>query len=201
MASTAAAGGATASISGPEVPTPVPDVPSPSAQPAAEEELEEVFCRRLLQGPPEEEAAPLPHVLARVRQTIEDATSTAKVAFRRDLGLEVRKLELDKLSESLHQWHQELQAAASKQAVAEMELEEDRKSLAKRESHATNMELQLAHQREALKSMKESAAKKEAKLQERTREVEAAQAALDTRVQEAIQEAVQKLQEDQLRGA
>ena len=82
-----------------------------------------------------------------------------------------------------------------------MELEEDRKSLAKRESHATNMELQLARQREALKSLKESAAKKEAKLQERTREVEAAQAALDTRVQEAVQEAVQKLQEDQRQGA
>ena len=65
-------------------------------------------------------------------------------------GLEVRKLELDKLSGSLHQWRQELQATASKQAAAEMELEEDRKSLAKRESHATNMELQLAHQCEAL---------------------------------------------------
>ena len=84
-------------------------------------------------------------------------------------GLEVRKLELDKLSESLYQWHQELQATASKQAVAELELEEDRKSLAKRESHATNIALQLERQREALKSLKESAAKKEAKLQERTR--------------------------------
>ena len=59
----------------------------------------------------------------------------------RSQGLEVRKLELDKLSESLHQWCQELQEAASKQTAAEMELEEDRKSLAKRESHATNMEL------------------------------------------------------------
>ena len=28
-------------------------------------------------------------------------------------GLEVRKLELDKLSESLHQWHQELQETAN----------------------------------------------------------------------------------------
>ena len=80
----------------------------------------------------------------------------------RSQGLEVRKLELNKLSESLHQWCQELQATASKQAIAEMELEEDRKSLAKRESHATNMELQLARQREPLKSLKESAAKKEA---------------------------------------
>ena len=62
------------------------------------------------------------------------------------------------------------------------------------------MELQLARQREPLKSLKELAAKKEAKLQERTREVEVAKAALDTRVQEVVQEAVQKLQEDQLRG-
>ena len=82
-----------------------------------------------------------------------------------------------------------------------MELEEDRKSLAKRESHTTNMELQLVRQPEALKSLKESAAKKEAKLQERTRKVEAARAALDARVQEAVQEGVRKLQEDQLRGA
>ena len=82
-----------------------------------------------------------------------------------------------------------------------MELEEDRKSLAKRESHATNKELQLARQREALKSLKESAAKKDAKLEERTRQVEAAQAALDARVQEAVQESVRKLLEDQLRGA
>ena len=70
-----------------------------------------------------------------------------------------------------------------------MELEEDRKSLAKRESHATNMELQLARQREVLKSLKESAAKKKAELEERTREVEVAKAALDTRVQEVVQEA------------
>jgi len=249
-----------ASTSVPEVPTPVSDIPSPSTQPAAEEELEEVSGRQLLQGPPEEEAAPLPQVLARVRQTIEDATSTAEAAFRREWaaleserqhlgdwhtrlegrtkaeashavrvrselkadlesyranlqkvfdrefavasrekalalreeaiakaeaglmaqrseletrsqGLEIRKQELDKLSETLHGWREQLQETSSKQAVAEMELEEDRKALAKRESHATNMELQLAHQREALKSLKESATKKEAKLQERTRQV------------------------------
>jgi len=266
----------------------VPDLPSPSSQPATEEELEEVSGRRLLQGAPEEEAAPLPQVL--VRQSIEEATSTAEAAFRREWaaleserqrlgdwhtylerrtkaeashaarvrselkadqesyranlrkvfdrefavasrekalalwdeaftkeeaslaaqraefesrcqGLEVRKLELDKLSGSLHQWRQELQATASKQAAAEMEIKEDRKSLAKWESLTTNMELQLACQRDALKSMKESAVKKKAELEERTHEVEAAKAALDTRVQEAVQEAVWKLQEDQLRGA
>jgi len=87
----------------------------------------------------------------------------------RSQGLEIRKQVLDKLSETLHGWREQLQETASKQAVAEMELEEDRKSLAKRESHATNIELQLACQREALKSLKESAAKKEAKLQEGTR--------------------------------
>ena len=84
----------------------------------------------------------------------------------------------------------------SKLAVAESELEEDRKSLDKRESHAANMEKQLERQREALKNLKESAVKKKAELEERTREVEAAKAALDTRVQEGVQEAVRKLQED-----
>ena len=111
-------------------------------------------------------------------------------------GLEIRKQELDKLSETLEGWREQLQESASKQAVAELELEEDRKSLAKRESLTTNMELQLERQREALKSLKESAEKKAAQLEERTRQVEAAKAALDARVQEAVQ----KLQEDQLRG-
>ena len=71
-----------------------------------------------------------------------------------------------------------------------MEIEEDRKSLAMRETLTTNMELQLERQREALKSLKESASKKKAELEERAREVEAAKAALDTRVHEAVHEAV-----------
>ena len=58
----------------------------------------------------------------------------------RSQGLEIRKQELDKLSETLQGWREQLQEAASKQAVVKLELEEDRKSLAKRESHATNME-------------------------------------------------------------
>ena len=58
------------------------------------------------------------------------------------------------------------------------------------------MKLQLERQHESLKKLKESAAKKKAELEERTREVEAAKAALDTRVQEAVQDAVRKLQED-----
>ena len=47
-------------------------------------------------------------------------------------GLEIRKQELDKLSETLQGWREQLQERASKLAVAESELEEDRKSLDKR---------------------------------------------------------------------
>ena len=111
----------------------------------------------------------------------------------RSQGLEVRKLELNKLFESLHQWHQELQETASHQVVAEIELEGERKSLARRESLTTSMEQVLARQRETLKTLKESAARKEASLQEKTRQLEAAQAALDAQVQEAVQEAARKL--------
>ena len=60
-----------------------------------------------------------------------------------------------------------------------MELEEGRKSLARRESLTTSMEQALARQRECLKTLKESAARNEASLQEKTRQLEAAQAALD----------------------
>ena len=51
------------------------------------------------------------------------------------------------------------------------------------------------------KALHEKAAQKEASLQEKTRQLEAAQAAQDARVQEAVQEAVRKLQEDQHMGA
>ena len=84
MANTAGEGAATASTPAAEVPTPVLEVPTPSSEHVAEEELEVVSGRRLLQGPPEEEVAPLPQVLVRVRQSIEEATSTAEAAFRRE---------------------------------------------------------------------------------------------------------------------
>ena len=48
-------------------------------------------------------------------------------------------------------------------------------------------------QRKCLKTLKESAARKEALLQVKTRQLEVAQAALDTQVQEAVQEAARKL--------
>jgi len=127
----------------------------------------------------------------------EEASLTAQRSEfeSRSQGLEVRKLELDKLSESLHQWRQELQETASQQATAK------RKFLPRWESLTTSMEQALVRQRESLKTLKELAARKEASLQEKTCQLEAAQAALDAQVQEAVQEAARKLQEDQHMGA
>jgi chromosome segregation ATPase len=58
----------------------------------------------------------------------------------RSQGLEVRKQEHDNLSATLQGWREQLQERASKLAVTEAELEEDRKSLDKWESLAANME-------------------------------------------------------------
>ena len=66
------------------------------------------------------------------------------------------------------------------------------------------MEKELGRQRDSLKKLKEWSEKRKAELEERSceleersRGVEVAKAALDTRVQEAVQEAVRKHQEDQ----
>ena len=63
------------------------------------------------------------------------------------------------------------------------------------------MEKLLGRQRDSLKKQKEWAEKRKAELEETSREMAVAKAALDTRVQEAVQEAVRKLQEDQRVGA
>ena len=110
MASTAGEGAATASTPAAEVPTLVPEVPTPSSEPVAEEELEVVSGRRLLQGPPEVEAAPLPQVLVRVRQSIEEATSTAKAAFRREWAA------LESERQRLGDWHSRLEALTKAKA-------------------------------------------------------------------------------------
>ena len=88
----------------------MPEVPTPSSEPAAEEELEVVSSRRLLQGPPEEEAAPLPQVLVRVRRTIEEATSTAEAAFRREWAA------LESERQRLGDWHNRLEARTKTEA-------------------------------------------------------------------------------------
>jgi len=98
---------------------------------------------------------------------------------------------------------EQLQEGAGKLTDAEAKLEEARKSLYAREAHATGIEKELGRQRDSLKKLKEWAEQREAKLEERSRvleersrEVEVAKAALDTRVQEAVREAVRKHQED-----
>ena len=63
------------------------------------------------------------------------------------------------------------------------------------------MEKEHGRQRDSLKKLKEWSEKRKADLEERSREEEVAKAALDTRVQEAVQEAVRKHQEDQRVGA
>ena len=133
----------------------------------------------------------------------------------RSEDLEVRRQELDVFSATLQGWREQLQERARQLTADEADLEEDRKSLAKREAHATAIEKELGRQRESLKKLKVYAEQKETKLEERSRgleersreleersrEVEVAKAALDTRVQEAVREAVQKHQEDQRAGA
>jgi len=123
MANTAAADATTTSTSVPESPASMPDVSTPSSQPAAEEELEVVSGRRLLQGPPEEDVVPLPCVLVRVQRTIEEATSTVEAAFRREWTA------LESEFQRLGDWHIRLEertkAEASCAAAARSELEVD----------------------------------------------------------------------------
>ena len=89
---------------------PAPEVPTSSSDPVAEEELEVVFGRQLLQGPPEEEAAPLPQVLVRIRQSIEEVTSTAEAAFWRDWAA------LESERQRLFDWHTRLEACTKAEA-------------------------------------------------------------------------------------
>jgi hypothetical protein len=76
---------AAASTKATEAPMPTPEAPTSSSGPVSEEELGVVFGRQLLQlQPPEEEATPLPQVLVQVQRSIEEATSSAEAAFRRE---------------------------------------------------------------------------------------------------------------------
>ena len=99
-----------------------PLIPFPSSQPAAEEELDVVSGRRLFQGPPEEDAVPLPRVLVQVRRTIEEATSTAEAAFRQEW------VALESECQCLGDWHirlEERTKAEASRAAARSELEAD----------------------------------------------------------------------------
>jgi hypothetical protein len=89
---------------------PAPEVPTSSSNPVAEEELEVVFGRQLLQGPSEEETAHLPRVLVQVRRSIMEATSSTEAAFRREWAT------LESEHQRLSDWHARLEAHTNAEA-------------------------------------------------------------------------------------
>ena len=90
---------------------PAPEAPTSSSGPIAAEELEVVFGRQLLQLQPlEEEATPLPQVLVQVRRSIEEATSSAEAAFRREWAA------LESERQRLSDWHTRLVAHTKAEA-------------------------------------------------------------------------------------
>ena len=102
---------AAASTTATGAPMPAPEAPTSRFGPAAEEELEVVFGRQLLQLQlPEEEATPLPQVLIQVRRSIEEATSSAEAAF----WWEWAALESER--QRLSDWHTRLEAHTKAEA-------------------------------------------------------------------------------------
>ena len=99
-----------ASTTATEAPTPVPEALTSSSNPVADEELEVVFGRQLLQGPTEEEATLLPRVLVQVRESIMEATSSAEAAFRREWAA------LESERQRLSDWHTCLEAQTKAEA-------------------------------------------------------------------------------------
>ena len=155
------------------------DIPSPSSQPAAEEELEVVSGRRLLQGPLEEDAVPLPRVLVRVRQTIEEATSTTEAAFRREWAA------LESERQRLGDWHIRLEERtkdeASRAAAARSELEADLESYRKGLRKVFDREFSVAVREKALALREEAIAKEEASLAAQRSELESRSQGLEVR--------------------
>ena len=132
---------------------PAPEAPTSSSDPVAEEELEVVFGRQLLQGPPEEETVPLPRVLVQVRESIMEATSSAEAAFRREWAA------LESERQRLCDWHTRLEAqtkaeashAAETRSKLKADQEADRANLRKvfdREFVVSNRQKPLAQREE-----------------------------------------------------
>ena len=92
------------------------EAPTSSSGPVAEEELEVVFGRRLLQLQlPEEDVTPLPQVMFQVRRSIEEATSSAETAFRREWSA------LESERQRLSDWHTRLEAHTKAEASSAAE--------------------------------------------------------------------------------
>ena len=141
---------------------PAPEVPTSSSDPVAEEELEVVFGRQLLQGPPEEEAAPLPQVLVRIRQSIEEATSTAEEAFRREWAA------LESERQRLSDWHIRLEAhtkaEASHASEARSKLKADQEAYRANLRKVFDQEFAVASREKAMAQREETLANEVASL-------------------------------------
>ena len=126
---------------------PTPEVPTSSSDPLAEEELEVVFGRQLLQGPSEEETVPLPRVLVQVRRSIEEATSSAEVAFQWEWAA------LESERQRLSDWHTRLEAHTKAEAYHAVEA----RSKLKADQEAYRANLQKVFDREFTVSSREKA--------------------------------------------
>ena len=132
--------------------------------------MEEVSGRRLLQGPPEKDAVPLPRVLVQVRRTIEEATSTTEAAFRWEWAA------LESERQRLGDWHIRLEertkVEASRAIAARFELEADQESYKKGLRKVFDREFAVARREKALALREEAIAKEEASLAAQRSELE-----------------------------
>ena len=103
-----------------------------------------------------------PRVLVRVRRTIEEATSTAEAAFRREWAA------LESERQRLGDWHIRLEectkAEASRASAARSELEADLETYQKGLRKVFDRELTVAEREKALEQREEAIAKEEASL-------------------------------------
>ena len=115
-----------------------------------------------MQGPPEEGAVPLPRVLVRVWRTIEESTSTAETAFRREWTA------LESEYQCLGDWHIRLEertkTKASRATAARSELEADLESYRKGLRKVFDREFTASRWEKAMALREEAIAKEEASL-------------------------------------
>jgi len=108
--------------------------------------LEVVFGRQLLQlQAPEEDATPLPQVLVQVRRSIEEATSSAEAAFRRE------RAALESERQRLSDWHTRLEAHTKAEASHAAEV----RSKLKADQEAYRVNLRKVFDREFVVSSRE----------------------------------------------
>ena len=147
-----------------------------------------VSGRQLLQGPTEEDAVPLPRVLVRVRRTIEEATSTAEAAFRREWAA------LESERQRLGDWHiclEERTKAEASRATAtrselEADLESDLESYRKGLRKVFDQEFTASRREKALALREEAIAKEEAILMAQRSKFESRSQGLEVRKLELV---------------